>query len=173
MLDTCWIVSFLTRQVNPPSIPSPFRRPEESAPAICYPCFGLGVLWARLKNSTFFQAKRRDSMIVLNNREVQQLLTMDMCLAALEEAYGQYSRGEAVLVHRNDMLIESEGDYSKGLLYPDDNDPLQHASPMFRHARRGIEGPYYFSLKTMPAAVKRGGPFNFGCAGLRVKIDIL
>jgi len=112
-------------------------------------------------------------MIVLNNRDVQQLLTMDMCLAALEEAYGQYSRGEAVLVHRNDMLIESEGDYSKGLLYPDDNDPLQHASPMFRHARRGIEGPYYFSLKTMPAAVKRGGPFNIGCAALRLNIDIL
>ncbi|MCZ6860975.1 MAG: hypothetical protein O7I42_12000, partial [Alphaproteobacteria bacterium] len=112
-------------------------------------------------------------MHIFNNEDIKNALTMRASIDALEEAYRQYAAGEAVMVPRNDLETICEGDYSKGLPDPIGNDPRQETSPMFRHAMRGLPGPYFFLLKTMSAAVKKGGPIEIGCAALRLNADIL
>ena len=43
-------------------------------------------------------------MFIFTNEEVQQVLSMDVCLEAIEEAYRDYGRGQAVNTPRADML---------------------------------------------------------------------
>ncbi len=112
-------------------------------------------------------------MHIFTNDDIKNALTMKACIDALDEGYRQYAAGEAVMVPRNDLETICEGDYSKGLPEPVGNDPRQQTSSGFRHAMKGLPGPYFFLLKTMTAAVKKGGPIEFGCAALRLDADIL
>jgi alanine dehydrogenase len=112
-------------------------------------------------------------MHIFSNDDIKNTLVMKDCIAALDEAYRQYAAGEAVMVPRNDLETMCEGDYSKGLSEPVGNDPRQHTSPQFRQAMKGLPGPYFFLFKTMSAAVRKGGPIEFGCAALRLNADIL
>ena len=46
-------------------------------------------------------------MIILTNDQITELLDMRECVAALESAYGDFGRGEAVDIPRQDMLVSN------------------------------------------------------------------
>ena len=62
-----------------------------------------------------------DAPLLLSRSDVARLLTIDECIAAVEQAFAAYGRGDAATPRVLEMLVEGGGFHTKAGFWRDDS----------------------------------------------------
>ncbi len=106
-------------------------------------------------------------MLILSNEEVAEVLTMELCMRSLEEAFLEYAKGEAVAIPRIDTSIPTSFDKIAGRMGVPEPE-LYHRMPPGEAPPEAMEGSPIYRFKVQVGAVPAQGAM-----ALRLNSDII